>query len=455
MDFLIFVLFALGTGGIALYKRLDARDRAADRAAAWWRTARVCGLTDLKKSQSLPHWVEAWSGTHRVCFESYERGKNERGTRLIVGGLRHNELTLRRETVGTSLEKKLLGGREIEVGEDAFDDTLYVQGSSALARALFDVETRVAVRRLFRDVDASVALQEGKLVVDIPERAFGDGLERLPYLLDAVLGVARRLVLPEDIATRLARNARGDPIAAVRLQNLLALVGEYPEHAATRDALHAACADESDEIRLRGAMALGGEGHDVLLEIASREGADDSYACRAIAALGKNLPVERAKALLDQALTNRNVPKACACIEALGRNGGAESVDTLAHVMLAGGAISASAAARALGATGQASAEHHLLEALKLDSPDLREAAAEALGRVGSVKAVLPLQAAGEGHGGTRDLRRAARQAIAEIQSRLTGASPGQLSIATGEAGQLSLAESEAGQLSVAQAEEN
>jgi hypothetical protein len=38
-------------------------------------------------------------------------------------------------------------------------------------------------------------------------------------------------------------------------------------------------------------------------------------------------------------------------------------------------------------------------------------------------------------------LRRASRQAIAEIQSRLTGATPGQLALADGDAGQLSLAE--------------
>jgi len=44
---------------------------------------------------------------------------------------------------------------------------------------------------------------------------------------------------------------------------------------------------------------------------------------------------------------------------------------------------------------------------------------------------------------------RAARQAIAEIQARLPGASPGQLSMASGEAGSLSLVEDERGRLSL------
>jgi hypothetical protein len=49
-------------------------------------------------------------------------------------------------------------------------------------------------------------------------------------------------------------------------------------------------------------------------------------------------------------------------------------------------------------------------------------------------------------------LRRASRQAIAEIQSRLTGATPGQLALADGDAGQLSLAdEGREGQVSLAE----
>jgi HEAT repeat protein len=74
-------------------------------------------------------------------------------------------------------------------------------------------------------------------------------------------------------------------------------------------------------------------------------------------------------------------------------------------------------------------------------------AAAEALGRSGTVAAVLPLKRAAELSKGI-ELRRAARQAVAEIQSRLPGASPGQLSLSSSEAGRLSLAQAEAGQLS-------
>jgi len=75
-------------------------------------------------------------------------------------------------------------------------------------------------------------------------------------------------------------------------------------------------------------------------------------------------------------------------------------------------------------------------------------AAARALGRVGSAAAVAPLKEA-EARRREPDLTRAARQAIAEIQARLPGASPGQLSLASGETGSLSLAEDERGRLSL------
>jgi HEAT repeat protein len=77
-------------------------------------------------------------------------------------------------------------------------------------------------------------------------------------------------------------------------------------------------------------------------------------------------------------------------------------------------------------------------------------AAANALARVGTTAAVLPLKELAEHTSHHPEIRKAARQAIAEIQSRLPGASPGQLSLAGTEAGQLSLAQAEAGQLSLA-----
>ena len=70
---------------------------------------------------------------------------------------------------------------------------------------------------------------------------------------------------------------------------------------------------------------------------------------------------------------------------------------------------------------------------------------------MGGAAAVAPLRTMAARFPFDLGLRRASRQAIAAIQSRLTGATPGQLSLADGGSGQLSLAEESAdGRVSIA-----
>jgi hypothetical protein len=88
-----------------------------------------------------------------------------------------------------------------------------------------------------------------------------------------------------------------------------------------------------------------------------------------------------------------------------------------------------------------------MVEALRSPDGKVQEEAVRSLDRAGTAAAVVPLREAAEQGG---DLRFATRQAIAEIQRRLQGAAPGQLSLAVGEEGQLSLAGGEVGDLSMA-----
>ena len=246
---------------------------------------------------------------------------------------------------------------------------------------------------------------------------------------------------------RLAENALCDPQAGVRLRNLLLLIRQLPEDPRTIETLRAARSDATPEIRLRAAMELGTEGRDVLLELAESEVAD-AWSAQALAIVGRELPFERARAILLRALRRRHIQTARACLEALG-HAGAAAVDVLAKVLAREEGELAVAAAQALGTNGTAAAEPPLIQALQRESLDVRVAAADALARVGSAAAVLPLKEAAE-HSHDGELRRATRQAIAEIHSRARGASPGQLSLTGAEAGQLSLAQAEAGQLSLA-----
>jgi HEAT repeat protein len=252
-----------------------------------------------------------------------------------------------------------------------------------------------------------------------------------------------------DVAQRLADNARQDPDAGVRLRNLLLLAREFPGEPATLEVLRAARADKNPRVRLRAAQELGAEGREVLLELAESI-ADDETSAQAVSSLDRELPVERTRALLVQALRRRLHQTARACLEALGGSTAPEDVDTLVKVMAREKSELAAAAATALGRSGSPAAEPPLIQALQSEPRDLQVAAANALARLGTVAAVLPLKQAAERSARDPDLLKATRQAIVEIQLRLPGASPGQLSLAGTEAGRLSLAPTEAGQLSLA-----
>jgi HEAT repeat protein len=223
------------------------------------------------------------------------------------------------------------------------------------------------------------------------------------------------------------------------------LIHEYPARTETPEALRGACKDLDVEIRIRAALALGVDGRPTLVELA-RSG-PDVYAARAVGILDRHLSPESCTSILEDALRTRRTETARACLGMLGRMGGPGSVPLAAKVMRREqGEL---AAAAALGAIGVPAAEQSLIAALRWPGT-VRVAAAEALGRFGSIHAVQPLTEAEREPRPDEGFRRAARTAIAQIQARATGASPGQLSLAPEGAGQLSLAgEDETGRLSL------
>lgn len=443
---------------------LFAYRTARARAKAWRKAAQAAGLTDLVSS-SFRRRLTGRFGSLHVRLERYKRNRDhETGDRVVIDGLGHGsgEFALRREGMGSAV-RKALGGREIEVGDETFDDLAYVQGAPHVVRAILDAETRAVVVPLLGGlvalgeesrigtgsghsyalppkgaVKARISVSDGTLRAELP------GLDSPSDLSDAVrtlLAAAERLVVPPDIPARLIANARNDPVPAVRLANLLTLAREYPEHSGTHEALRAARWDTDEEVRLRAAMGLGEEGWEVLLAIASREDTEDSRAARAIDALGEGLTREQAEAILQRSLRGKRSASALAATRALGRIGGAEVVPALVAALDEKSEEIVAAAASALGSSGERTAEDALIGALHRASSDLGASIAEALGRVGSAAAVAPLRGLASRHPLDVGLRRAVRQAIAEIQSRLAGATPGQLTLAEGESGQLSLAD--------------
>jgi HEAT repeat protein len=236
-----------------------------------------------------------------------------------------------------------------------------------------------------------------------------------------------------------------------RLQDLLMLVREFPEHNATRRALRAALKDKDEDIRLRCAIALAEEGRETLRQLAHDRGTSDDGAARAIAALREHFPLAQARKLLTHALRKRRVSVAAAVLDALALRRAPEAVETIADVLRRDEGELAVAAAQALAVSGLPDAEPPLLQALGRDQPGVCLAAARALGRVGTVAAVPSLKDA-IARRDDGSFARAARQAIAEIQSRIQGATPGQLSLADAQshpAGQLTLADDDTGRLSL------
>jgi HEAT repeat protein len=446
--------------------RWGARARARLRRAA----ARAAGLTDVEESRGA---LAGRAGPLRVRLSNYGAG-SVYGTRITVSGPGlPADFTVRPEGADT-LFQSVRGVREIEIGHDTFDAAAWVQGSPAVVRAVLDSANRRAIRALFEGrlerpghspFWATGRIDDGVLRVDVPEVAphfkgeasgpwgpavgsdYVGGLDRLPEVLPAVLALALRLQAPEDVPRRLADNLKTEPVAGVRLQLLATLVREFPGDPATHEAFVAAREDPDAEVRLRAAIDLGAAGRDVLLGVARGEGAEDATTERAVAALGRHLTTAEAMDLLRNALRTRREATARACLLALGHRREPEAVGMLAKVLAVETAGLAAAAADALGATGDDSAEASLLAALESRHAPVRVAAARALGRVGTTAAVLPLK---ELEDRDASCRATARQAIAEIQSRATGAAPGQLSLAGGEAGRLSLTEGEEGRLSLA-----
>jgi len=435
------IIPTLVVGGFFVCSFLYGQYSRHRRLQYWQGIAKLCHLHVVK----VFRWV--WGLTLQGRAEPLEVWitgslRSKSGTQIVVmipGPPGFSEVSIRRESQTPWKTCK------IEVGSEAFDKTFFVEGPLGLVLALLDAETRgllISANDATATAGSRLELVGGELLVETVD-------SQLPLILPLLLGIGQRFAQPENVERRLAQNATRDPEAGIRLKNLSCLIHEHPRDRGTLRVLRAACSDPSPEVRLRAGRALGAQGRDVLLELAENP-EDDAASAQAVSILGHELSFEHTRAILDKARGLRRIQTARICLEAFGRSGDAAAVDALTHVMEEEEGELAAAAARALEATGSPAAEGPLILALQREQMDLRMAAANALARVGSVAAVLPLEEAAVRFWLDFELGRATQQAIAEIHSRLPGASPGQLSLAAAEMGQLSLAQDGAGQLSLA-----
>jgi hypothetical protein len=366
--------------------------------------------------------VEGHAGDLLVILGNRDRAP---GTRVEIRGVM--PLTLQVEGIESALQKRM-GVREIEIGDDAFDRALFVQGEATAVRALLGADLRRRILRAFggrvRDdsrwapappVVDTLRIADGTLVAELHDTS-SLASDPLEVSLAGLLDIARSLQGSEATLSALARNAASDPQAGVRLQNLRALVREYRPEPATAAVLAAAEDDESQEVRLEAASARGPEGRPALLALAGQGWTDDAIAGRALDALGPHVPPDRARSILEHALGAGKHATAAACLRALG-HGGRDAVPLLWR-----------------------NAAHA--------RPEIALAAVEALASAGTVDDVPRLRELEES--GTRALASAARQAVASIQGRLAGASPGQLALTDGAGeGRVSIADDATGRVAL------
>jgi hypothetical protein len=338
---------------------------------------------------------------------------------------------------------------QVQTGDAAFDAAFVAAGPTDHVCAVLDAPTR----RLFRRVNTitRVELKAEELRAETADEAV------LAAALPQMLDLAKHMRRDEGTDARLAHNARHDPKRAVRLHCLQALVDQHPDGTHIATTLREACADKDPEIRLFAGKACGRDGIETLRELLTKS-PPDAIGAEAVRALGSALDTGAASALLERAAAQGRIDTACACAASLSQSRDPAAVEPLRRTLACPHGPVAAAAALALGTAGSAADEPLLLAALdgKLgprlgDTSALHLAAVQALGHVGTAVAVPVLHEAGE-RATDRTLPRAIRQAIAEIQSRLVGATPGQLSLPEDRAGDLTIAgDSPAGRVTFAE----
>jgi hypothetical protein len=400
-----------GLIGAGVYAALASmRRRSRQVADARRALATACGVTGIEVTPR-----NVLTGRHRgltLRLASY-LSRRRRGTQVMIQGIAP-DVTI--APVGVlDRVSQVLGSTDARTGDAAFDARVALHGAPATTRALLDAPTRAGIQELFGRFAAG-RIDRGSLSFESTESlGVPDSLDAAALRLS--LELAHALETPESAAARLAAIVRADPLASVRALALHALCEPDADHPVAQEALQQASRDPDPSVRLQAGRALGPRGEAVLQALASDAAVPDVLSSQAIDALGTALTVEDARAvLLREIVSGRGFTARSALLRCAA--GGVAEVP----------ALSAALAAESM----------------------VAEEAARALGRIAGADAVAALHEA-EARGG--DIRRAAREAIAAIKSRLTGASPGQFALIGDDTGQLSVADSTEGRLSSSKAD--
>lgn len=242
--------------------RFDDSSRAQVPSPVWWQVAESFGLgLEVKLStRSLYGYIEGCEVTIEV-----ERGgatiRVRPDTRALWGiRIARRGLTDDRPTIGT--------------GDVDLDRATIIEGDRATLLAAFDPLTRELLCNAIGDGPIYIARGSVRAELD----ADIVSADRVVDIVRSMLALAQRLTRTKDAGEALLENAKYDPVAAVRLENLRVLLGDVRNRALAGRAAETALQDGDLDVRRMAASFLGVElpasgGHLSLVSEASEQGA--------------------------------------------------------------------------------------------------------------------------------------------------------------------------------------
>jgi hypothetical protein len=432
-----------------------ASDRTADAARGYTTSSdgaaeRLAGLLSTwtgRKCQVDPYWLG------RMAPAALNE---ELGLRLATDGL-CDTVTLCRP--GFPAPAGLASS--VPIGDRDLELVVNASGPHADVHALLTASTRKAIRDLVRGSVrvGQLQLEGGRLSLAVPTGGFARPHPGLETVARAFAALAPELEPVANLAERLRENLAGDPLPAVRLQNLRALVEEFGDRPETRVAVVDALGDADATVRLEAAIAARAQGRGTLVTLAADTTVAPDLSIRALDALGPNLPLDRVEALVDEAVveplaTSPRSGRVQAFIAALARQQGSDVLRLLERLAAEVHDSYGPSIVGAIAAGQRPGAEDALIRVLvgsgpltfAIGRPRTQNAVIDALGEIGTLESVAPLRAAAQRYGGSTAA--GARRALAAVQERLAG-SRGRLALTDAEAGRLSDATDATGHLTL------
>ena len=420
------LMLGLAAVGLAIGVHFGFSDRSE---LAWRLAARRLGLqyrpAKLLESPSIGGTIGGFAVKVDMVSDSRSNRSDSAHTRVVIRtrGRVAKTVALASETFWSSLD---FLGEGIEIGDRVFDDTVKVRGPEGTLRAVLNEAERKRVSDLVRKDRGFV--RNGRVVSET------GGRERDADILEArirrMVTIARGLsIRAHEVPERIAQNVASESEPGVRLRCLRYLGTHIRESSACRRAARVALGDRNAAIRLVAAKFVDEEGISTLEDLVADERASDSIRAEALELLGERLSQPLLIPVLKAHLSGGRGLLVTVALRIAERERLRELAPSVVALARAGSPGVVAAATRVLGVVGDPSLTPLLARLLDHSETSVKIAACRTLGEIGTLEAVEPLLRHAEGLFKAGDLKRAARQAIEQIQLRAGDAEAGRLSV--------------------------